>query len=165
MMAAGRYKLAVAALVVFGGLLTGGCKSSTTSSEAGGSPQRGRPAQGTSATDPCPERLHDLAGAILNFLVQYDRLPPTLEDLKPVGGTTLELTCPASGQKYIYTPNAIKLPPGRWAIVYDSAPVHSGMRWVIVFSPGKDGQPPVPAVIAITEAEFKAATELPGLSK
>jgi len=157
------YMLVVA---VLGGLLVGGCKSSsTTSSTESPSKQTAKGTRALSATDPCPERLHNLAGAILNFLVQYDRLPPTLEDLTPIKGTPLELTCPTSNQKYIYNPNGVKLPPGRWAIVYDAAPSHSGMRWVIVFSPGREGQPPVPAVIAISEAEFKAATELPGLSK
>jgi hypothetical protein len=97
--------------------------------------------------------------------VQYNRLPPTLEDLTPIKGTPLELTCPLSHQKYIYSPNGVKLPPGRWAIVYDPAPSHSGYRWVIVISPGKEGQPPVPAVIAVSEAEFKEATELPTFSK
>jgi hypothetical protein len=155
----------MAAVVV--GLLVGGCKSSSTTSSSSDSPSK-QTAKGTrtlSATDPCPERLHNLAGAILNFLVQYDRLPPTLEDLTPIKGTALELTCPTSNQHYIYNPNGVKLPPGRWAIVYDAAPSHAGMRWVIVFSPGREGQPPVPAVIAVSEAEFKEATQLPTFSK
>jgi hypothetical protein len=162
-MAARRYMMAV---LVLGGVLAGGCKSQQTSagSNSSNKQQRGR-VQTLSASDPCPERLHNLAGAILSFLVRYDRLPPTLEDLTPIKGTPLELTCPASGQKYIYNPNGVKLPPGRWAIVYDAAPSHYGARWVIVFSPGKEGQPPVPAVISISEEEFKAATELPTFAK
>jgi hypothetical protein len=163
-MTARRYMMAV---LVLGAALAGGCKSQQTSagSNSSSNQQRGKGVQTLSASDPCPERLHNLAGAILSFLVRYDRLPPTLEDLTPIKGTPLELTCPASGQKYIYNPNGVKIPPNRWAIVYDAAPSHYGARWMIVFSPGKEGQPPVPAVISVSEEEFKAATELPTFAK
>ena len=140
-----------------------GCKSEPSSQTSQQKQSDNRP-QLLRATDPCPERLHNLAGAILNFMLQYDRLPPTLEDLTPIKGTPLELTCPASGQKYVYLPNGVKIPPNRWAIVYDATPAHNGKRWMIVFSPVKEGQAPVPAVISISEQEFKAATELPTFS-
>jgi hypothetical protein len=158
------YMLIVVALFA---AAVGGCKSggSAAPSAASSSGQNAKTAQAPNPTDPCPERLHNLAGALLQFLVQYDRLPPTLEDLTPLKGTTLETACPATNQKYIYNPNGVKLPPARWAIVYDAAPSHSGTRWVIVFSPGKEGQPPVPAVVSISEAEFRAATEMPGLGR
>ena len=122
--------------------------------------------QTLSPLDPCPERLHDIAGALLNFLAQYGRLPPALEDLPPLRpGTPLVLTCPQSNQKYIYNPDGIKLPPNRWAVVYDAAPSHSGYRWVIIFAePKQAGHAPVPTVVAISEAEFKAASELPTFS-
>ncbi|HEV8291019.1 MAG TPA: hypothetical protein VGP94_03825 [Tepidisphaeraceae bacterium] len=123
--------------------------------------------QALSPLDPCPERLHDLAGALLNFLVQYNRLPPTLEDLPAIkGGTPLVLTCPLSNQKYIYNPNGIKFPPNRWAIVYDPAPSHSNYRWAIVFSePTQRGGAPIPSILAIPENEFRAASEFPSVSK
>ena len=147
-------------------ILVVGCKSSTTTTPAAQSQQPNRPGQALSPFDPCPERLQDLAGAMLNFLAQYNRLPPTLEDLPPLKpGMPLLLTCPLSNVKYIYNPNGIKIRSG-WAVVYDAAPSHSNYRWVIVFAePKQQGHAPVPTVIAISEAEFKAATELPTFSK
>ena len=147
--------------------LAAGCKSTSTSSPSTTSssqPQAAdRPPQALSPLDPCPERLQDLAGALLNFMAQYNRLPPTLEDLPAIKpGTPLALTCPLSNQKYIYNPNGIKFPPNRWAVVYDPAPSHSNYRWAIVFSePGQRGGAPIPSVLAIPETEFRAATEFP----
>ena len=146
-----------------------GCKSQTTSSspktEVGGTKAAsasGARANALSPLDPCPERLHDLAGAMLDFIRQYDQLPPALEDLKPMPGTTLVTACPATNQKYIYNPGGIKIPPNRWAVVYDAAPSHSGMRWAIVFSDPQPGKLPVPTVMAIAEQDFKAVSEVPG---
>jgi len=156
------YFMAIVALAA----MAGGCKSETTTSRNSHTLSPG-PGQGAgnalSALDPCPERLHDLAGALLNFIIQYNRLPPTLEDLAPIRpGTPLALTCPLSNQKYIYNPNGIKFPPSRWAVVYDPAPSHSNMRWAIVFSePKQQGMSPVPTVVAIVESEFQAASQLP----
>ncbi|HEV8378052.1 MAG TPA: hypothetical protein VGP99_04325 [Tepidisphaeraceae bacterium] len=144
-------------------VLVAGCKSTTTSTTSSQPQSPNRPMQALSPLDPCPERLHDIAGALLNFLVQYNRLPPTLEDLPPIkGGTPLVLSCPLSNQKYMYNPDGIKFPPNRWAIVYDPAPSHSNYRWAIVFSESsKQGQAPIPSVLAIPESEFKAATAFP----
>jgi len=156
----------IALLLIF----IAGCKSPTTNSSTSPTPKStpGRAAvQPLSPFDPCPERLHDLAGALLNFLVQYNRLPPTLEDLPPIrGGQPVALTCPLTNHKYIYNPDGIKFSGNRWAIVYDSAPSHSNYRWTIVFSePSQRGGAPIPSVLAIPESEFRAATELPSFSK
>src|SRR5687767_13433685 len=115
-------------LYLAGLLLVIGCSSKSTQDDrarAEGSPSGQRNTGSTmgetvtlNPLDPCPERLHNLAGALLDFLVKYDRLPPTLEDLTPLGQTPLETSCPMSKHKYIYNPNGIKLPPARWAIVY-----------------------------------------------
>src|SRR4051812_11531272 len=48
--------------------LLAGCKSTATSTTAS-QPQPSKPMAALSPLDPCPERLHDLAGALLNFLV------------------------------------------------------------------------------------------------
>src|SRR6266566_7412873 len=133
-----------------------GCKSGPSSPTAAQPKQSSGPQPALSALDPCPERLHDIAGALLNFLIQYNRLPPTLEDLAPIKGTTLLLTCPTSNQRYIYNPSGIKFQANQWAVVYDAAPSHSNMRWAIVFSEGKQGQAPVPSVVAISEADFRS---------
>jgi hypothetical protein len=142
-----------------------GCKSDSKPGPATWGRESAPPPVALSPTDPCPERLHNLAGALLDWLVQYDRLPPSLEDLKPLKGTTLEISCPQAQQKYIYNPHGIKIAPNRWGIVYDASPSHSGTRWMIVFSPGKENQPPVPSVISVTESQFKAATEMPTFAK
>ncbi|HEV8608234.1 MAG TPA: hypothetical protein VGQ99_23055 [Tepidisphaeraceae bacterium] len=145
--------------------LAAGCKSAPSSQPRSGAPAANpglhSNAADLSPLDPCPERLHDIAGALLNFLVQYNHLPPTLEDLPPIkGGAPVLLTCPLSNQKYIYNPDGIKFPPNRWAIVYDPAPSHSNYRWAIVFSQSSQpGAAPIPSVLAIPESEFKAATE------
>src|SRR3954471_6112833 len=115
--------------------LAAGCKSTTTSTTPSHPQPNKQPMAALSPLDPCPERLHDLAGALLNFMVQYGRLPPTLEDLPPVKGAgPLVFTCPLSNQKYLYNPNGIKFPPNRWAVIYDPAPSHSNYRWAVVFS-------------------------------
>ena len=154
-------------------ILAAGCKSTTTTTTTpsnSASKPKFSPAhagQALSPFDPCPERLHDLAGALLNFMVQYNRLPPTLEDLPPIrGGQPVTLTCPMTNQKYLYNPDGIKFPGNRWAIVYDAAPTHSNYRWAIVFTePSQRGGAPIPSVLAIPESEFRSATELPNISK
>jgi hypothetical protein len=164
-------------MVIFLAATLTGCTSETTTNRPG-NPQHKSTSSNTvaktparnaalSPSDPCPERLHDLAGALLNFLEQYNRLPPTLEDLPPIKGEApLALTCPQTNQKYIYNPNGINFPPNRWVVVYDASPSHNGYRWGIAFSdPGKPGQAPIPSVLAISESEFKAANELPAGSK
>jgi len=154
-------------MVIFLLALAAGCKSSNTTTTPPAQPQQNsKGAAPLSPLDPCPERLQDLAGALLNFMAQYNRLPPTLEDLPPLRpGTPPVLTCPLSNQKYIYNPDGIKIKSG-WAVVYDPLPSHSNYRWAIVFAEAKQpGHAPVPTVIAISEAEFKAASEIPSFSK
>src|SRR5258705_8609233 len=86
--------------------LAAGCKSTTTSTTTSQPQASNRQPQALSPFDPCPERLQDLAGALLNFMSQYNRLPPTLEDLPPIKPRTpLSLTCALSNPKYIYNTN------------------------------------------------------------
>jgi hypothetical protein len=154
----------IAVLLVF---IAAGCKSTTTSTTTPQAQQPTKQMEALSPLDPCPERLQDLAGALLNFMAQYNRLPPTLEDLPPMKpGTPLALTCPLSNQKYIYNPDGIKFSGNRWAVVYDPAPSHSNYRWAIVFAaPKQPGHAPVPTVIAIGEPDFRAAAQIPSFSK
>jgi hypothetical protein len=147
--------------------IASGCKSTTTSTPTPQPQASNRQPQALSPLDPCPERLQDLAGALLNFMAQYNRLPPTLEDLPPIKpGAPLALTCPLTNQKYIYNPDGIKVSGNRWAVIYDPAPSHSNYRWAIVFAaPKQPGHAPVPTVIAISEPEFQAMSEFPTFSK
>src|SRR3954470_14379092 len=106
--------------------LVAGCKSTTTSTTPSYPQPNKQPMAALSPLDPCPERLHDLAGALLNFMVQYGRLPPTLEDLSPVKGATAPvLSCPLTNEKYVYNPNGIKIAPNQWVIVHDAGPYHA----------------------------------------
>jgi len=145
--------------------LAAGCKSTTTTTTPA-QPQSPPKMAALSPLDPCPERLQDMAGALLNFMAKYNRLPPTLQDLPPLKpGTPLVLTCPLSNQPYIYNPDGIKIRSG-WAVVYDPVPSHSNYRWAIVFAEVKQpGGAPVPTVVAISEDEFKAASQIPTFSK
>src|SRR4051812_10955599 len=107
-----------ATCLLLAALLTG-CKSDTAATTPAKAPQNKTQMTALSPLDPCPERLHDLAGALLNFLVQYGRLPPTLEDISPVKGAAAPvLSCPLSNEKYVYNPNGIKIAPNQWVIVH-----------------------------------------------
>jgi hypothetical protein len=150
-------------MLVLAVTLIAGCKSTTTSTTSAQPNKSSRPEAALSPLDPCPERLHDIAGALLNFLIQYNRLPPSLEDLTPIKGTSPSLNCPISNQRYIYNPTGIKFQANQWAIVYDAAPSHSNMRWAIVFSERGEGKAPVPSVVAISEADFRSVSGIPGV--
>src|SRR5690606_15143237 len=57
----------------------------------------------TSAIDPCAGNLHDLSGALLIYIDQHGRFPPTLQTLESgLGGAELSLSCPVSGRRYVY---------------------------------------------------------------
>lgn len=95
--------------------------------------------------DPCATRLVDIEGALLEYYVTMHHWPASLDELKPLSTTPLELTCPASNQHYIYNPNGLEGPGDpRKLIVYDAQPVHNNSRWGIVL--GHDVNSPTPAL-------------------
>ena len=152
--------LAVMTVVV---LLLGGCRATPTTKPATPSPATPRPGVG-SLTDPCPERLHEIAGPLLLYYATYQRLPPTLAALREVAPEEMPPPiCPISQQPYAYRPEGLQLPgvPGN-VIVYQPKKDPSGIRWAIVLGAPSPSQPLVPQVLPIPESAFdKVANETP----
>jgi hypothetical protein len=139
-----------AACVLGALLLTAGCSSNR-------SPRPGKPAASApiSNTDPCAMRLHDLAGGLLMYQLEHNRLPERLDELKglPVVPGDVEFVCPVSHQPYLYTSQGLSLAryPGVM-VLCDPAPSHAGMRWaVFLLPPAQVGEPMVTKVIAVQE--------------
>ena len=84
--------------------------------------------------DPCAERLHDVCGQLLLYHSAYKRLPRTMEELKTMdSGQTPELTCPISGEPYIYNLEGLLISGHSGHLVlYDAKACNSGMRWGIL---------------------------------
>ena len=87
--------------------------------------------------DPTAVHLHDVAGRLLLFAAKNNRLPATLDDLEMLpgdGGKPSSLD-PATGQAFVYSPNAIKPRslPGR-VIVYQAVTKQGGSRWALLFN-------------------------------
>lgn len=108
--------------------------------------------------DPCAVRLHDVAGALLLYYFTNRRLPETLDEINTFPGAEeqIPLTCPASGQPYVYSPDGILLAEQRArVIIYDPTPAHyGGHRWAIRMEEPGDNQPMVTRVIALPESFF-----------
>ena len=106
--------------------------------------------------DACATRLVDIEGALLEYYVTMHHWPASLDELKPLSSTPLELTCPVSKQRYIYNPLGLEGPADpRKLIVYDALPSHNNARWGIML--GHDVNSPTPAldVKLIPEASFR----------
>lgn len=108
-----------------------------------------------SATDPCPERLHELAGPLLEYYAGHGVLPASLSDLDLPGRDSAAWTCPLSHQPYRYTPEGLRLPqvPGR-VVVSDATAVHAGLRWALVLIE-PDGQKPLRTEVLAIPGEEK----------
>lgn len=102
--------------------------------------------------DPCADRLHEISGLLLLYAATRGRLPEKLEDLQALSAEPIELTCPASGQPYLYDRAGIAVPgkPGL-VVVRDPLPSHSGLRWAISVLPPEGAAPLTTRVIAIVE--------------
>jgi len=108
--------------------------------------------------DPCAERLHDVCGRLLLYHAAHKALPESLADLQgPDDQPPTPMTCPASGEPYVYNREGLLIPgrPGR-LVLYDPLPHASGMRWG-VFAEIADGNQPLAArVILLPESAFSA---------
>lgn len=128
--------------------LVGGCQMPHM---AGPSRQPPRPAA-VQADDPCPERLGEICTRLLLYYSMHRDLPPRLEDLADTGPRTpLRLTCPASGQAYLYSREGIAVAhTDRRIVVQDATPGHAGTRWVIAADPASPGKPRVIQVLRLS---------------
>ena len=116
-------------------------------------PPKAQPSRASSyqAVDPCAERLGDICSRLLLYYSSRRELPPRLEDLARPGGGALLLTCPTSGQAYLYYRQGLAVARSeRRIVVQDSVPCHDGTRWVIAADPARPGQPRVIQVLRLS---------------
>jgi hypothetical protein len=112
----------------------------------------------TLSGDTCDIRLHELAGPLLEYYVLNHRLPQRLEELAPFAeaGTDFQLTCPVSGQPYVYAPAGLTHQgSARVLLVYDRVPAHKGVRWGLLVSPAEGDQPLSTWVQPLDEKRFR----------
>jgi hypothetical protein len=133
-----------------------GCRAATANG-----PQR------SPAADPCAERLHDICGQFLLYDSLKGELPEKLDDLRSAPGAdaSIAFACPTSNEPYVYDRRGLLIsdPPGR-VVVYDSAPIHSGLRWAIVIARSGGASPIMTRVAGLGEEKWvqaKAAAEAP----
>jgi len=131
-------------------------RSSTAAKKGGGAapPVEAK----TLVGDTCDIRLHELAGPLLEYYVLNHRLPQRLEELAPFAeaGTDFQLTCPVSGQPYVYAPNGLTHQgSARVLLVYDRVPAHKGVRWGLLVSPAEGDQPLSTWVQPLDEKRFR----------
>jgi hypothetical protein len=110
------------------------------------------------AADPCGNRAHALAGAMLFYYAVHRKLPPTLDALQAFAdtGEPLEFTCPASGKAYVYDPAGLvaRGTDGR-LVLYDAEPSHDGARWGVVAAPPRGLRPATASAVRLAEDAFR----------
>jgi hypothetical protein len=131
-------------------LLLPGCRSQTSSRA---------PTALSAATDPCAERMHEIGGELLLFYATYHRLPDRLDELRSMPGSdpSLELSCPISHEAYVYLPTRLswlKTQQGP-VVLYDSRPVHEGMRWALIWQDTGSDDPQIMRVVAVPDAAVR----------
>ena len=166
-LAARRVTVAVLAAML---LATGGCAAAKKTTPAPGKSSTTRPATAkadaaapftgdVTITDPCANRLHDLAGSLLLYYAVHRRLPEQIAELDQIAGPAAPgaLVCPVSGQPYIYNPRGLLSPDTKSQIVlYDPAPSHAGRRWAIsIVEPAGDSDALVTKVVLLPDAIFR----------
>lgn len=111
---------------------------------------------GSSATDPCATRMHDLLGGLLLYYATHNDLPPNLKSLElPSGNAADAISCPVSNQPYIYDPRGLPAPDGTsLLIIYDAVPAHGGFRWAVSIAEPKPGKPLIAEIVAAPESTF-----------
>jgi hypothetical protein len=164
-----RGKLAAIQIVVFSLALTAfsGCQSVPQAKPAHDTLRpddlpvsSGQPAEHFSpdeltAKDRCPARLHEIEGGLLLYYAMKKQMPASLEELKAISNTPLNLTCPDSGLPYAYSPNGLRKPGGtKHIVVYDPVMNKDGTRWCIVAAEGKPGAAQATEVVQIAEPVF-----------
>jgi hypothetical protein len=127
---------------------------------AGAAARPPAPDPSQAAADSCEERLHNVSGLLLLYYALNHRLPETLEELAPLAeaDTELRLTCPTTGQPFVYVPGGMFAPnTDQRLIIYEQSAAHRGLRWVVVVAPPpQPGQPPSTRVIPFSEERFRS---------
>ena len=140
--------------LLMGMILIGGCAAPADQSIP--AQPADHPLDATSAIDPCAENLEDISGAMLMHLNLHGRFPAALEELRPPPGTpALSITCPVTGQPYIFNPTGIHLAErAAYIIAYDAQPAHDGRRWAIIMDEPQPDKAFVMNVQQIPESLF-----------
>jgi hypothetical protein len=116
--------------------------------------------------DPCAERLHEIAGMMLQYYAAQRRLPATLAELQAVDPGQ-HLVCPTTSRQYTYDPKGLDVPGGETygkLVLYDSVAGHRGMRWGIAVVEQGTARPLVTRIIAVpgpATATTQGATKAP----
>ncbi len=114
-------------------------------------------------TDPTAVHLHDLAGHLLLFHFKNGRLPKKLSELESLnrdgGSSRKDLTDPATGQMYAYSPDSQPHAGlnGR-VLVYQTVPTNPAGRWALLVSQGPDPDRLILYVARVPEPLMGAAT-------
>jgi hypothetical protein len=146
-------------------LLAAACQSSRpsrTSPASAGSPHPSLSSAPTSPdeiveTAPAAMRLQDIGGYILLFYREYQKMPPTLADLRTTaGGQDLNFISPSTGQPFAYIPTGLWSPEQseRCIIAYDPGRMASGKRWCLFMTLPKAGAALSVDVVALPEPIF-----------
>lgn len=103
-------------------------------------------------------RLHDICGLLLLYYATHQQLPAHIEELARVPGfeNVRDLTCPVSGQSYIYNPvGIVNSGAASRVVLYDPSPAHAGMRWAIsIIEPKDRNSALISKVVALPESDF-----------
>jgi hypothetical protein len=109
------------------------------------------------ATDPCAIRMQDVGGALALYYHENQGFPEKLEAIRPYANkwhlNIGNLTCPASGEPYVYYPSGLSAPfQVRRLVLFDKSPVHKGWRWGVVMAPPPQGMVVVtPEVVRLSQ--------------
>lgn len=107
--------------------------------------------------DNCADRLHDIAGMLLEYYVAHRDLPERLEDMNEGRVEPMEFVCPRSNKPYVYDYEGVPLPGrGDFLIVWDAAPVHGGTRLGIAAEPPRPGKPIIVRLVRPPESILPA---------
>jgi hypothetical protein len=108
--------------------------------------------------------MQEIEGALLVYLSNNNnQLPDTLDQLKEVPGLGpgLNLTCPVTGQPFMYAAQGLFLPPesreDRKLIVWEPTASHNGSRACLLIPRLEHGRSVAMEVKLIPETEFKKA--------